>query len=63
MYAIGRNVQYFDQPAVRAIVREASAGNYSFASLVLGVAKSPAFQMREATTADAAQAANLRRAR
>jgi hypothetical protein len=46
MYAIGRNVQYFDQPAIRAIVRDAAASNYTFASLVWGVVKSPQFQMR-----------------
>ena len=34
MYALGRNVQYFDEPAVRAIVRESAASNYTFASLV-----------------------------
>ena len=47
MYGIGRNVQYFDAPAVRKIVREAAAANdYKFESLVLGVAKSAPFQMR-----------------
>ena len=48
MYGIGRNVQYYDRPAVRAIVRESRASNYSFASLVLGVVKSAPFQMRRA---------------
>lgn len=48
MYGICRNVQYFDQPAVRAMVRQAAASNYSFASLVLGVVKSAPFQMRKA---------------
>lgn len=47
MYAIGRNVQYYDQPAVRAIVREAAKNNYTFSSLVMGVVKSVPFQMRE----------------
>jgi hypothetical protein len=47
MYAIGRNVQYYDQPAVRAIVHQARASNYSFASLVFGVVKSAPFQMRK----------------
>ena len=47
MYAIGRNVQYFDQPAVRAIVQESAKDNYTFTSLVVGVVKSPPFQMRE----------------
>lgn len=48
MYGIGRNVQYYDQPAVRKIVREAAASGNTFASLVLGVAKSAPFQMRAA---------------
>jgi hypothetical protein len=46
MYGIGRNVQYFDEPAVRKIVREAAASDYRFSSLVLGVTKSAPFQMR-----------------
>jgi hypothetical protein len=48
MYAIGRNVQYYDAPAVRAVVREAAAGKYSIGSLVLGVVRSGPFQMRQA---------------
>lgn len=47
MYAVGRNLQYYDAPAVRAAVHEAAAGNYQFSSLVLGVVKSVPFQMRE----------------
>jgi Protein of unknown function (DUF1592)/Protein of unknown function (DUF1588)/Protein of unknown function (DUF1585)/Protein of unknown function (DUF1595)/Protein of unknown function (DUF1587)/Cytochrome C oxidase, cbb3-type, subunit III len=46
MYAIGRNLQYYDAPAVRAIVREAARNNYTFGSLVAAVVKSTAFQMR-----------------
>ena len=46
MYGIGRNVQYFDAPAVRKIVRDAAPGDYKFDSLVLGVVKSAPFQMR-----------------
>ena len=46
MYALGRNLQYYDEPSVRAIVRGAAAGNYTLASLVSGVVKSPQFQMR-----------------
>ena len=48
MYGIGRNVQYYDQPAVRKIVRDAARNNNTFASLVLGVAESAPFQMRAA---------------
>ena len=47
MYGIGRNVQYYDAPSVRAIVREAAPSNYTFASLMLGVVKSTPFQMRQ----------------
>ena len=48
MYAIGRNVQYFDAPAVRKIVHDAASGDYKFSSLVLGVVESAPFQMRTA---------------
>jgi hypothetical protein len=47
MYAVGRNLQYYDAPSVRAIVREGAANKYEFRALVLGVVKSPQFQMRE----------------
>lgn len=46
MYAVGRNVQYYDQPAIRAIVRESAGRNYTFASQVLGVVNSAPFQTR-----------------
>ncbi len=46
MYAIGRNVQYYDTPAVRKIVRESASGNYKFDDLVTGVVLSSPFQMR-----------------
>jgi len=46
MYGIGRNVQYFDAPAVRKIVHDAASSDYKFSALVLGVAKSAPFQMR-----------------
>jgi hypothetical protein len=46
MYAVGRNLQYYDEPAVREIVRVAAPGNYTFAALVEGVVKSVPFQMR-----------------
>ena len=51
MYAIGRNVQYFDEPAVRAIMKEGARGNNTFASLVMGVVQSVPFQMREVQAA------------
>jgi mono/diheme cytochrome c family protein len=49
MYAVGRNLQYYDAPAVRAVLRESAAGKHSLSSLVMGVVKSRPFQMREAS--------------
>ncbi|MBV9507090.1 MAG: DUF1585 domain-containing protein, partial [Acidobacteriia bacterium] len=46
MYGLGRNVQYYDGPAIRAIVQEAGKHNYTFAALVEGVVTSDQFQMR-----------------
>ena len=46
MYALGRNLQYYDESTVRGIVQQTAAGNYTMASLVMGVVKSPPFQMR-----------------
>lgn len=52
-YALGRRVEYFDQPQIRAIVREAEANDYRMFTFILGVVKSDPFQMkRSQTTAD-----------
>ena len=45
-YALGRGVEHYDRPAIRAIVREAAANDYRWSSLILGVARSLPFQMR-----------------
>jgi uncharacterized protein DUF1592/uncharacterized protein DUF1588/uncharacterized protein DUF1585/uncharacterized protein DUF1587/uncharacterized protein DUF1595 len=45
-YALGRRLEYYDRPAVRQIVRDAAAHDYRWSSLVMGIVKSPAFQMR-----------------
>jgi mono/diheme cytochrome c family protein len=46
-YALGRGVEYYDAPATRAIVRNARSQNYRMSSIILGVVKSPPFQMRK----------------
>ena len=46
-YALGRGLDYYDGPAVRAIVRRAEARNYRFSSLVLGIVTSTPFQMKK----------------
>jgi len=45
-YALGRGVEYFDEPVVRQIVREAAPNDYRWSSLVVGIVKSTPFQMR-----------------
>jgi hypothetical protein len=45
-YALGRPVQYFDMPTVRAVVHRAAQNDYRFSSLILGVVSSDPFQMR-----------------
>ena len=47
-YALGRGMEPYDMPAVRKVVRNASANNYRFSSLVLGIVRSSPFQMRTA---------------
>jgi hypothetical protein len=44
-YALGRRVEYADMPAVRAIIRDASASNNRMSSFILGVVNSGAFRM------------------
>ena len=45
-YALGRRVEYFDMPAVRAIVGHAAKTELHFSSFVLGIVNSAAFQRR-----------------
>jgi hypothetical protein len=47
-YALGRGLEPFDMPTVRAITREAAASDYRFSAVVLGIANSPAFTMKTA---------------
>ena len=45
-YAVGRDVGYYDRPAVRAVTRAAARDHYRFSSLVVGIVTSVPFQMR-----------------
>jgi hypothetical protein len=47
-YALGRGLEYYDQPTLRQIRREMAAKDERFPSLVLGVVNSVPFQMRRA---------------
>lgn len=45
-YALGRGLDYYDQPVVRDIRRQAEKNNYKFSSLVLAIVNSVPFEMR-----------------
>ncbi|HKE86702.1 MAG TPA: DUF1592 domain-containing protein [Vicinamibacterales bacterium] len=47
-YALGRGLEPYDMPAVRAIVRIAARDGYRFSAIVRGIVTSVPFQMREA---------------
>ena len=44
-YGLGRRVEHYDMPAIRAIVKEAARNDNRISSFIVGVVKSPAFQM------------------
>jgi mono/diheme cytochrome c family protein len=48
-YAMGRGLEYYDAPAVRAIMREAAPSDYHWSSLILAIVKSTPFQMRRSS--------------
>jgi hypothetical protein len=50
-FALGRHLQYYDQPTVREIARQAEADGYPISSFIMGVVKSDAFRMRRAEVA------------
>jgi hypothetical protein len=47
-YALGRGLEYYDAPAVRAIVRNGARDDYRFSSMIAGIVQSPPFTMRTA---------------
>ncbi len=51
-YALGRGLEFYDQPTVRQIVADAAEQNYTWSSVILGVIKSAPFQYRRATDHD-----------
>ena len=56
-YALGRRVESYDMPAVRAIVRDAKRNNYKFSSFITGVANSAAFRMGRVAAVETTTAA------
>jgi hypothetical protein len=47
-YALGRGVEYFDRPSLRAVMRQAREQGYTWSSIIIGIVTSTPFQMRSA---------------
>jgi len=45
-YALGRGLEHYDRPVVRAIARAAAQDDNRWSSVILGIATSTPFQMR-----------------
>jgi hypothetical protein len=56
-YALGRGLEPYDAPSVRAVTRQAAQAGYRFAAIVTGVVRSVPFQMRARGQAKATDAA------
>ena len=49
-YALGRGIDPVDMPLVRGVVSDAAEDDYAMRSIILGIVRSPAFQMRTKLT-------------
>jgi hypothetical protein len=49
-FALGRGVESFDRPALRAVLRQAREQDYTWSSIIMGIVTSTPFQMRSAKT-------------
>jgi hypothetical protein len=60
-FAIGRGLEYYDQPAVRKIARDAAAHEYRWSSIIAGIVTSTPFTMGTARGGDAQRVASKER--
>jgi hypothetical protein len=51
-YALGRGTEYYDEPAVRQIMRITETDNYRWSSIIGAIVRSVPFQMRQAPKGD-----------
>jgi hypothetical protein len=58
-YALGRGLEYYDMPTVRAVTHQAALNNYRFSSLILGIVESTPFQMRRSQDPETAPATSV----
>ena len=43
LYALGRNIEYYDMPSVRAIVKQAGEDDYRFSAILKAIVTSEPF--------------------
>jgi hypothetical protein len=60
-YALGRRVEYGDQPAIRTITTDATAKGHRMSAYILGVVQSDAFRMTRTPLASADRAREAKR--
>jgi hypothetical protein len=58
MYALNREIEYYDMPQVRQIVRDAAASNYTLGSIINGIVNSDAFRLQGPEAAPKAKVAS-----
>jgi hypothetical protein len=57
-YALGRGLEYYDVPAIRAILKDAAREDYRMSALITGVVQSTPFRMRRAADASSSAGAS-----
>jgi len=57
-YALGRELEYYDRPVARGVVRDAAAHGATLAALIQALVASDSFQKRVKTGASTTTAAN-----
>jgi hypothetical protein len=50
-YSLGRRVEHFDQPTIRAIAKKAEADDFKLSAFILGIVKSDTFRMNRVEAA------------
>jgi hypothetical protein len=54
-YSLGRSVEWYDMPAVRQVVRESAADDYSFSAIVMGIVQSAPFTTRDVSPGETSE--------
>jgi len=57
MYAVNRQLEYYDMPQVRAVVRGAAKNDYKLSSIVLGIVNTDSFRKQGPVSSSAKQGA------